>query len=100
MTTIIRPGDRVQLKAKTHTWHATYMPEMCSVSGKFELKDLNEIVCILGSKATRAKLKGTVVGYGAEDDAFNNKRKFVRVEFQWKNFKAGFYCSQKDLKKL
>lgn len=95
----IKIGDRVQLTAKCHTWHAQHIVEGYQVKGEFQKKNYEEIACILGSKARRSKLKGTAVNYGASDELFK-KRNFVRVEFQWKDLKCDFYCSEKDLKRL
>jgi hypothetical protein len=99
----IKIGDRVQLTAKMHTWHAEFTVANYTRPGEpFVLPKeyYEEIACILGSKARRTKLKGTVTEYGATDDAFKNKRNFVKVDFNWKGLKVGFYCSENDLKRL
>src|ERR1700690_1826305 len=104
----VKIGDRVQLKAKAHTWHATTIIDMYQRRGSgefegtsiFDKTDFEEIACILGSKARRTKLKGTAVNYGSDDDEFNNTRKVVRIEFNWNGLKVDFYCSEKDLKRL
>ena len=100
MSNKIKIGDRVQLKAKAHSWHTEHIVDcFARPSGEIPKKYYEEVACLLGSKARRSKLKGTVTNYGAEDDAFKN-RKFVHVEFEWHDFKASFYCSEEDLKRL
>lgn len=96
----LKVGDRVQLTAKAHSWHTEHLVETHSMNEKIP-KDLYEdAALLLGSKARRTKLKGTVIGFGAEDDAFKYKRNFVHVEFQWKGLKTTMYESEKSLKKL
>jgi len=96
----IKIGDRVQLTAKCHTWHTEHLVETHTFDGKIGKNLYEDAALLLGSKARRTKLKGTALNYGAEDNDFKDKRKFVNVEFQWKNLKTNFYCSEKDLKKL
>lgn len=98
----VKIGDRVQLKAKAHTWHTKTIIDMYTYpdSNTFHKRDFEEIACLLGSKARRTKLKGTAIQYGAEDDEFNNDRNVVLVEFNWKGLKVDFYVSEKDLKRL
>lgn len=100
MNEVIRPGDRVQLSAKTHSWHTEHMVDCYQAGGEFQKENYEEIAMLLLSKARRAKLKGTVLNYGADDDEFKNKRKFVNVKFEYKDMHVTMYCSQKDLKKL
>ena len=98
----IKVGDRVQLTAKSHTWHTKHIVEGYTIPTLMEIPKYHyeEVACLLGSKARRTKLKGTVVNYGAPDDAFKNKRNFVKVEFQWKDLCVDFYCSENELKRL
>lgn len=96
----IKIGDKVQLTAKCHSWHADTAFEMYECQGKVRPKDYEEIAMLLLSKGRRAKLKGKVINYGAEDEDFKNKRKYVNVEFQYKDMILDMYCSEKDLKKL
>lgn len=104
----VKIGDRVQLKAKAHTWHTRTIIDMYKRRGSdeygetvvFDKSDFEEIACLLGSKARRTKLKGIAVNYGSDDDEFQNTRKVVRIEFNWKGLKVDFYCSEKDLKRL
>lgn len=98
----LKVGDRVQLKAKNHSWYTEHMIEMYENPGTHEFKRANyeEIAMILLSKARRTKLKGVVINYGAGDDEFKGKRKFVRVQFFYKDMTTDFYVSEKDVKKL
>ena len=98
----IKIGDRVQLKTKTHTWHAKHINDVYLryTQSEFDKENFEEIACLLGSKARRTKLKGTAIGYGATDDDFKNKRNYVRVKFNWKGLTVEFYCSELDLKRL
>lgn len=96
----IKVGAKVQLKAKAHSWHTDNIVDCFQVHGKFKKKDYQDIVILLLSKARRAKLKGEVVGYGAQDDDFKDKRPFVKVVFKYKDMVTDFYCSEADLKRL
>lgn len=95
-------GDRVQLKAKAHNWHTKHIVEVFEVPGRheFQKKNYEEIALLLGSKARRTKLKGTVKGFGMGDDEFKDRRPYVFVEFKWKDMVCDFYCSEHELKRL
>lgn len=101
MANKIKIGDRVQLKAKAHSWHTKHIVEGYAIpGGEIAKYHYEEVACLLGSKARRSKLKGTVVNYGAPDDEFKSTRSFVHVEFDWKGLKCDFYCSENELKRL
>lgn len=99
---MLKTGKRVQLKTKAHSFHTKHIVNFFTTSSQpeFTKDSYEEIALLLGSKARRTKLKGTVVGYGASDDDFKDGRPFLLVEFQWKGLTTEFYCSEKDLKKL
>lgn len=96
----LKPGDKVQLTAKTHSWYTEHIVESYQVRGEFQKENYREIAMLLESKAKRVKLKGIVLDYGAEDDLFDDKRKNVYVEFYYKDMCLNSYFSEKDLKKL
>lgn len=96
----LKIGDKVQLKAKCHSWHTNHIIDVFQLDNKFHKQHWEEISLLLLSKLKRAKLKGEVVSYGSEDDEFKNKRKVVLVEFYYKDMFCDFYCSEKDLKRL
>lgn len=98
----LKPGDKVQLKAKTHSWYAGHTVESYRVGthGEFEKRSYEEIAMLLLSKARRVKLKGIVLDYGAHDNDFKDQRNFVHVELYYKDMSMDTYFSEKDLKKL
>ncbi len=96
----IKIGDKVQYKTKAHASMTDHIVDFFRVGMKFKKKDYEEIAMLLLSKARRAKLKGKVIGYGASDEEFKNKRKFVKVEFYYKDMKTDFYCSENELKRI
>jgi len=98
----LKPGDKVQLTAKCHSWHTEHIVEVFETPStrEFRKEYYEEIAMWLLSKARRVKLKGLVVGYGAQDDDFKDKRNFVRVELFYKDMSLDTYFSEKDLKKL
>lgn len=97
----IKPGDRVQLTSEAHSWQAEHIVSVFEnpLKHEFERKDYEDIAMLLLSKARRIKLKGKVLGYGAEDGG-KSTRKFLHVEFYYKDMKQKFYCSRDELKKL
>lgn len=96
----LKPGDKVQLTARTHSWYTEHIVECYKSGDEFQKKDYREIAMLLESKAKRVKLKGIVLDYGAEDDLFQNKRRNVQVELYYKDMSLTSYFSEKDLKKL
>ncbi len=94
----INPGDKVQLTAKAHAWHTEHIVDVFNYKGEFQRRDYEEIAMLLLSKARRIKLKGLVIGYGAEDET--RKKKYLLVEFYYKDMTVNFYCDEKDLKGL
>lgn len=96
----LKIGDKVQLSAKNHTWNTEHIVECYTSRGEFAKKDYEEIAMLLLSKARRVKLKGKVINYGATDDDYKHLRKYVNVEFSYKDMKLEMYCSEKDLRKL
>lgn len=96
----IKIGDKVQYTTKAHASMTEHTIDYFRVGNRFKKEDYEEIAMLLLSKARRAKLKGKAIGYGSTDDDFKNKRKFVRVEFKYKDMKTEFYCSENELRKL
>lgn len=98
----LKIGDKVQLKAKSHTWHTENinMVFLKPSSSEFEKENYEEIALLLLSKARRAKLKGKVLNYGATDGDYKDGRQYVRVEFSYKGMKTDFYCSENELKRI
>lgn len=92
------PGDKVQLTAKAHAWHTENIIDNFKIGDKFQREDYQEIATLLLSKARRVKLNGLVVGYGAEDET--QKKKYLLVEFYYKDMAVNFYCDEKELKGL
>lgn len=95
----LNPGDKVQLTAKAHAWHTEHIVDVFKCGDEFQRKDYEEIAMILLSKARRVKLKGLVVGYGAEESN-SKQKKYLLVEFFYKDMSTEFYCSESDLKGL
>lgn len=96
----LKIGDKVQLTAKSHSWHTNYIIDVFQIGNRFEKRNFEEIAMLLLSKSRRVKLKGHVLGYGSNDKNFKNKRNYVFVEFYYKDMICDFYCSEGDLKKI
>lgn len=94
-------NDKVILNEKSLTWHVDHLVDCYTVPSelrKFPKYSYEEVAALLLAKANRSKLRGVVIGYGAQDDDFKDKRNFVKVDFNYKGLKVDFYCSEKDIR--